>query len=74
MSEFAAAMKIGTTALVLELIEKIKQEGVSEDRLKRAKTQVKAADAFNRQSAEAGGNRGSGTSSTSSSTSGRRVP
>ena len=41
------------TDAVLAILERIKKEGVSEDRLKRAKTQLKAADAFTRQSAEA---------------------
>jgi zinc protease len=41
------------TEAVLGLLDQVKKEGVSEDRLKRAKTQLRAADAFSRQSAEA---------------------
>ena len=41
------------TDAVLAIIDRIKKEGVSEDRLNRAKAQLRAADAFNRQSAEA---------------------
>lgn len=40
------------TDAVLALLERIKIAGVTEERLKRAKTQLKATDAFNRQSAE----------------------
>jgi zinc protease len=40
------------TAAVLEQIEKIKKEGVSEDRLGRAKVQTKTARAFGQQSSE----------------------
>jgi zinc protease len=41
------------TDAVLKILDEVKKEGVSEDRLKRAKTQLRAADAFTRQSAEA---------------------
>lgn len=40
------------TAAVLEQIEKIKKDGVSEDRLQRAKIQTKTARAFSQQSSE----------------------
>jgi zinc protease len=40
------------TKAVLELIEKVKAEGVPEDRLQRAKTQTKTARAFNQQTSE----------------------
>jgi zinc protease len=42
-----------TTDAVLAELEKIKKEGVPTERLERAKTQLRAADAFARQSAEA---------------------
>ena len=40
------------TDAVLGILDRVKKEGVSEERLARAKTQLRAADAFNRQSAE----------------------
>ncbi len=40
------------TEAVLGILDRVKKEGVSDERLARAKTQLRAADAFNRQSAE----------------------
>jgi zinc protease len=41
------------TDAVLEILDRVKKDGVDEERLKRTKTQLRAADAFSRQSAEA---------------------
>ena len=58
---FAVSMTLPTakipeaTAAVLEVLERVKNEGVSEERLKRAKVQTKSARAFSQQTSESVG-------------------